>query len=193
VRGRAVFYYDLASPEAYLAAERITTLFGGSVEWQPVLLEALPRAGTLDAFRCAQERDIYMADVERRASQLGLQPVRWPAAWPPDSTLAMRAATYAKQIGRAIAFSLAAFRQAFAAGRDLGGPDGVVIAAAACEIHPAALLKAVETRAVVDELDRATAAAASLGVTGIPALALGDELFEGATAVDEAAAVAAGA
>ena len=53
----------------------------------------------------------------------------------------MLAATYAKQIGRAVAFSLAAFRQAYAAGRDLGDPDTVMLAAAACEMHPAAVTK----------------------------------------------------
>ena len=57
----------------------------------------------------------------------------------------MRAATFAKQTGRTVSFSLAAFRQAFAAGRDLSDPDNVLIAAAACELHPRALLKAVET------------------------------------------------
>ena len=48
----------------------------------------------------------------------------------------MLAATYAKQFGRAVAFSLAAFRQAFAGGRDLGDEITVLIAAAACEMHP---------------------------------------------------------
>ena len=52
---------------------------------------------------------------------------------------AMRVATFAKQTGRTIAFSLAAFRQAFAAGKDLTDPDNVMIAAAACELHPRAL------------------------------------------------------
>ena len=51
----------------------------------------------------------------------------------------MRVATFAKQTGRTIAFSLAAFRQQFAAGKDLSDPDNVMIAAAACELHPRAL------------------------------------------------------
>ncbi len=53
----------------------------------------------------------------------------------------MLAATYAKRIGRAVAFSLAAFRQAFAGGRDLADQDTILIAGAACEMHPTALLK----------------------------------------------------
>ncbi len=41
-------------------------------------------------------------------------------------------------------FSLAAFRQAFAAGRDLTEPDNVLLAAAAAEMHPRAVLSAIE-------------------------------------------------
>ena len=42
---RPVFYYDLGSPYAYLAAERISGLFaeagGEQPEWQPILLGGL--------------------------------------------------------------------------------------------------------------------------------------------------------
>ena len=48
-------------------------------------------------------------------SAYGLPPIRWPEPFPGNTLVAMRAATYAKEIGRAVAFSLAAFRQAFAA------------------------------------------------------------------------------
>ncbi len=70
-----------------------------------------------------------------------------------------------------IAFSLAAFRQAYAAGRDLDSDDTAVIAGAACEIHPVALLKAVERRWVAESLARASAQAAARGVDSLPAIA----------------------
>ena len=60
-----------------------------------------------------------MREVERRAAEYGLPPVRWPDPWPGNTLFAMRAATFATQIGKAVSFSLAAFRQAFAGGRDL--------------------------------------------------------------------------
>ena len=69
---------------------------------------------------------------------------------------AMRVATFAKQTGRTVSFALAAFRQAFAAGRDLSEPDNVLIAAAACELHPNAVAKAVEHRGVKSALREAT-------------------------------------
>ena len=90
--------------------------------------------------------------------------------WPPefDSRTAILAATFAKQTGRGVAFSLAAFRQAFLAGRDLSEVDNVLIAAAACELHPRAVLKALESDRVAEALDAATARARSLGVTEVP-------------------------
>ena len=97
-----------------------------------------------------------MAEVERRAAAYGLPPIRWPDPWPGNMLIAMRVATFAKQTGRTVSFSLAAFRQAFAAGRDLGDPDNVMIAAAACELHPRALLKAVQTEIVKNALKEAT-------------------------------------
>lgn len=184
---RPVFYYDLASPEAYLAAERVNAVLPVVPEWQPILLARLPRGETLDAWRCEAERDSVMEDVARRAAARELQPLRWPPGWPTDSTLPALAATYAKGIGRAVAFSLAAFRQAFAAGRDLADPDNVCIAAAACEVHPAALLKGVELRGTREALDRAVERAAAAGVRSVPAVQVGDELFEGDTAVEAAA------
>src|SRR4051794_37585517 len=164
------FCFDLASPEAYLSAERILPLMPVAVEWVPVLTDGLGGGGRFSAFRCAEERDIAMGEMERAAAGGGLQPVRWPDPFPFDSAFAMRVATYAKQIGRTVAFALAAFRQAYAGGRSLEVPDNVLIAASACEMHPAAVLKAAETRLVAGALDRATRGAAARGVLGTPAV-----------------------
>jgi 2-hydroxychromene-2-carboxylate isomerase len=183
-----LFLYDLVSPECYLAAERGADVLGVVPEWEPVLLADLPGAGALDAFRCASERDIHLREAERRAVAQGVQAIRWPPGWPADTRLAMSVATYAKQIGRGVAFSLAAFRQAFAAGRDLSDPDSVVIAAAACEMHPAAVLKAAEMRTVRDALAAATARAHGAGVTELPALVIEGRVFQGAQAPEQAAA-----
>ena len=90
-------------------------------------------------YRCEHELDAFREDVERRAQALGLMALRWPAGVAGE--WAALAATYSKQIGRGVAFSLAAFRQAFAAGRDLSEQSSVLIAAAACEMHPAAVIK----------------------------------------------------
>ena len=122
----------------------------------------------------APRRRADREDIERRAVERGLQPLRWPDPFPFDSAFAMRAATYAKQIGRAVAFSLAAFRQAYAAGRDLGDADNVLIAAAACEMHPAALLKGAELRSIRGRWTTATTPPARAACATCPPCAAGD-------------------
>jgi 2-hydroxychromene-2-carboxylate isomerase len=122
-----------------------------------------------------------------RALALELLPLRMPVRWPPDTEFAMLAATYAKHIGRAVAFSLAAFRQAFAGGRDLGDEDTVLIAAAACEMHPAAVRKGAGLRSVTAGLASCAERARALGVTRLPAIAVSEQLFCGEDAPERAA------
>ena len=99
----------------------------------------------------------------------------------------MLAATYAKQIGRGVAFSLAAFRQAFAGGRDLSRQENVLIAAAACEMHPTALVKGAGLGSIATRLEEATAAAAAAGVVDVPAVQVGDRIFHGDRELEKAA------
>ena len=187
---RPVFYYDLGSPYAWLAAERINALFPVVPEWEPILLGALFKRFGRDSWANGPGREEGMREVERRAAERGLPPLRWPQPWPGNTLTAMRAATFAKQAGRAVAFSLAAFRQAFAGGRDLGDRDYVLVAAAACELHPNAVLKGIESRVVKDALRSATDAAAERGVIGVPSVVVGDEIFWGDDRLEEAAAAA---
>jgi len=182
------FYFDLALPDCYLVAERILHLLPVACEWRPVLASGLPGGpGGFGAWRCAREREIELAHLEREAARHGLQPIRWPQELPLDSGFAMRVATYAASIGRGVAFAQAAFRQAYAAGRDLSVPDNVLIAASACEMHPAAVLKAAGLRSTCDALARTTAEAAQRGVDSLPAIWTDGALFSGADGVDAAA------
>jgi len=191
---RATFYFDLGSPYAYLTAERISGLFTDAEleqpEWQPILLGGLFQRFGRDSWANGPGREEGIAEVERRAVAYGLPRPVWPEPWPGNTLFAMRTATFAKQTGRTVSFALAAFRQAFAAGRDLSEHDNVLIAAAACELHPNALLKAAGTESVKGALREATERAAELGVIGVPSLVVGDEVFWGDDRVEEAVEVA---
>jgi 2-hydroxychromene-2-carboxylate isomerase len=186
---RATFYFDLGSPYAYLAAERVSGLFTEAgleqPEWQPIFLGGLLKRFERAPWSVGPGREEGMAEVQRRASAYGLPPIVWPDPWPANTLTAMRVATFAKQTGRTVSFSLAAFRQAFAAGRDLSDPDNVMIAGAACELHPRALLKAVQTEIVKNALREATEAAGDRGVRGVPALFVGAEVFWGDDRLEE--------
>jgi 2-hydroxychromene-2-carboxylate isomerase len=178
--GQPIFYYDLGSPECYLVAEAVMPALPVVPEWEPVHGAAL-------GLRIGDPLD--RESIEARAAELSIQVVRWPVTWPPDTHEAMLAATFAKRGGRAVAFSLAAFRQAFAAGRDLGDRDTVLIAGAAAEMHPAAIVKGITMRSVRHALDAAVERARTAGVRSPPAIQVGDDVFHGEHCVGDAAAV----
>ena len=189
---RGTFYYDLGSPYAYLAAERIHRVFEDAGAeppvWQPILLGALFKRFDRDSWANGPAREEGLREVERRAQAYGLPPIRWPEPFPGNSLFAMRVATFATEIGRGVSLPLAAFRQAFAAGRDLSDPDNVFIAAASAELHPRALRAAAERESIKARLREATTAAGDVGVTGVPAVVIGDEVFWGDDRLEEAAA-----
>jgi 2-hydroxychromene-2-carboxylate isomerase len=185
-----VFYYDLGSPYAYLAAERVNPLFVEAIGlppvWQPILLGGLFQRFGRDSWANGPGREEGIREVERRASSYGLPPIAWPEPWPGNTLYAMRVATFAKEIGKAVSFATAAFRQAFAGGRDLSEPENVMIAAAACELHPRAVEQAAGRDSVKARLREATDEAAEAGVRGVPSLVVNGEVFWGDDRVEEA-------
>jgi 2-hydroxychromene-2-carboxylate isomerase len=185
----SAFYYDLASPLSYLVAERVMQVLPFAAEWRGVLARELDGTGEGPATPAPLPPldETQRALVERRARELGLMALRWPAR-PIDSELAMRAATYASSIGRGVPFAQAAFRQAYAAGRDLGERDWIFVAAAACEMHPAAVDRALDSRSVARALTDATGAAAARGVRAVPAIATPQGVWSGEGAPEAAAA-----
>ncbi len=189
------FFYDFYSPYSYLAAERVNSILPAVPEWRPVSFgHILKQSGRRPwSFDRGAEHDRHWGEIETRAAERGLPEMKQPAGWPIDSysVIGARAATFAKGSGRAVAYSLALFRQIFAAGRTLD-EDTDLIARAACELHPNALLKGLESRAVKDELVKATNEAYELGVRGVPTIAVDGALFWGDDRLEEAAAAVAG-
>ncbi|CAA9487957.1 MAG: hypothetical protein AVDCRST_MAG17-597 [uncultured Solirubrobacterales bacterium] len=155
---RPIFYFDFSSPECWLAAERVNHELPVVPVWTPVRVAATSGRPSTE----------QLADLDRRAVEHGLPAIRLPDPWPDELDVALRAATFAAASGRVVAFSLAALRQAFAAGRDLSQVDNVLIAAAACELHPRAVLKALESRSIEQRLDAASEEARRRGVARLP-------------------------
>lgn len=195
----ATFYFDFSSPYAYLAAERISGLFAEAgaqqPEWQPISFGHVLQQSGRRPWSFEDDRDADLAEIQRRAGERGLPKVLYPEGWPIEnySLIPVRGAIYAKESGRVVSFSLAAFRQVFAAGRDLSDLDNMLIAAAACELHPNAVLKGIETTAVKERLRSATQEAIERGVIGVPTVAVGGELFWGDDRLEDAVAAAAAA
>ena len=121
----------------------------------------------------------------------GIQPLRWPDPFPPDAEWAMLVATYAKQIGRAVAFSLAAFRQAYAAGATsaTATPCCSPPPPARCT-RPRSTRAPTATRSAAAWRRRPTPPAPP-GVLEVPAVQVGDRIFHGDRELEAAAAVLA--
>lgn len=184
------FYFDLGSPFAYLAAERLPTLLPEPVRWQPVLLGGLFRLTGRSSWALGdyRRRQAGMADIERRALAYGLAPMRWPDPWPADYLTAMRATTYAFSIGHGGEFAMQAYRDAFQRGSELSTATNVLESAARAGLDPDAVRAATSDPQIKQTLRDATDAAYDRGVFGVPTVAIGDELFWGDDRLEDAAA-----
>ncbi len=187
---RATFYYDLSSPYAYLAALRVDETLQVEAHWQPIAFGALIGAiGKVPWSLRDDTRAAGQAEIAERARERGLPPIRWPPGWPAESysVLPLRAVLYAfdHDRGRELTFEL--YRLAFAEGVALDDPDVVIGAAEACGLDGAKVRAAVATPEVKARLRSATDEAIRRGVTGVPTVALGDELFWGDDRLEDAA------
>ena len=187
---KSTFYFDLGSPYAYLSAERIDACFeGAGLEppvWRPVLLGGLFKRFGRSSWALTDDREQGMAEIEERAADYGLPPVRWPHPWPDSYLLSMRVATAASLEDRTREFALAAFHQAFVLGRDLANRETLRLAAVDCGLDPDQLMIASGDVNVKMSLRASTEMAGDRGVKGVPTLAIGEKLFWGDDQLDAA-------
>jgi len=184
-RVRAEFFFDLACPFTYLAAERVERAFD-DVVWTPASKTAL-RVGSLDSDAGALEA--VRAAAEERAAALRL-PLEWPETFPVDVPAAMRVASHAAESGRGAAFVLAAGRLAFCGGFDLDDPEILFEAAAAAGLVLEDCLRAAGDRGRDGKIEAAGRRLLAVGADRLPALRVGRSLFWGEDKVAEAVAAA---
>lgn len=186
-----IFYYDLSSPYAYLAAHRVDELLPGVV-WRPIAFGFVLRHTGRVPWSLRPGREPHLREVEERARRRGLPAVVWPNGWPGEtySLDPIRAAVHAESQGALREFTLAAYHLAFAEGRGLGAPEDLADAARAAGLDPDALLASLADPEVRGRLKDYTDEAIARGVEGIPTVAVGDRLFHGDDRLEEAVASA---
>ena len=185
-----VFYYDFNSPYAWLAAERVNHVLPQPAGVAAHLVQPRPQArpaAALVAHRRARRG--HRGDRAAGEASAGCRTLRWPEGWPANTVpmAGLRAATFAADIGKSVSFSLAAFRQTFLAARPMNELDNVLLAGAACELHPNAIKAALERESIKQKLTENTNEAIERGVEGVPTVAVGDELFWGDDRLEDAA------
>jgi 2-hydroxychromene-2-carboxylate isomerase len=187
--GAPVLYFDLGSPYAYLAVERVEGILGVGVRLQPVLLGAIFASRGWGSWSQTPEREQNIAEIERRAKAYGLPDLRWPPGWPANTLKAMRAAVWADEQGAGKEFARAAFRAAFVHGRDLCEVDVIAELGESVGLHTNDLEAALAEERVKDSLKTLTAEAIAEGVCGVPSLRIGARVFYGDDQLAAAACV----
>jgi 2-hydroxychromene-2-carboxylate isomerase len=172
------FFFDLACPFSYLAAERVERLLG-EVEWVPAGGIGSDSIGDVDEL-CAR--------AERRAAELRL-PLVWPDRFPSITQGALRAATRATHSGSGSRFALAALRLAFCGGFDLEDPEVLAEAAAAAGVTLRDCLEAAADPQLDTELEATTRGLATKGVCRLPAVGVGRRFYDGEERLSEIAAL----
>lgn len=187
---RITFFFDVGSPYAYLAAERLPKLLPEPVRWQPVLLGGLFKLTGRSSWALGdyRRRQAGMAEIERRARGYGLAPIHWPDPWPTEYLTAMRAVTFAFAAGRGREFTMQALRDAFQRGRNLSVAAHVFDIGVQVGLDRWQLEAGIAEPQVKHELRAATDTAHALGVFGVPTVAIDDELFWGDDRLEDAAA-----
>jgi 2-hydroxychromene-2-carboxylate isomerase len=183
-----ILYYDLGSPYAYLAAERVTDVLGTAPHFEPILVGGIFVERGHGSWSQTDERPERIAEIEARAERYGLPRLAWPAGWPNNTLRAMRMATWAAGLGKGRSFTLAAFRRAFCEGADLSREEELVGVAESLGLAAGEVLAASEARAVKDRLREATSHAWARGVAGVPCLEVRGEVFYGDDRLEAAAA-----
>jgi 2-hydroxychromene-2-carboxylate isomerase len=181
VRSRGEFFFDLACPFTYLAAERVERSFD-EVAWRPASTEALRRA-------CLADDDVSAAAVRRAAEERAVAlrlPLVWPERFPESVPAAMRVAGFAAECGRGAAFVLAATRLAFCGGFDLDDPEILAEAAAAAGVVLDDTLQAARDEGRDGTIEAAGRALLAAGADRLPALRVGRALYWGEERVGEA-------
>lgn len=185
-------FLDLGSPYGYLAAERVRSLIGDPVEFQPVLLGAIFQRRGWGSWAETDERATGMAEVESRARSYGLGPIIWPAHWPANALAADRAAIWAKEQGVGEAFILALYRRQFQHAADITAHEVLGAAAAEAGLDPGELAEAIQRPEIKAALRQATDMSWELGVRGVPSLVIGEAVYYGDDQLEAAAAQSGG-
>ena len=180
---RAQLFFDLACPFTYLASERVERAFA-HVTWTPASSETLQRSSLANDPETAER---VREAATRRAGLLRL-PLVWPERYPKPVPAAMRAASFAAELGRGGAFVLAAGRLAFCGGFDLDDPEILAEAAAAAGIPLIDCFHAAGDQRRDGAAEAVGRKLLAAGADRLPVLRLGRSLFWGEQRVGAAAA-----
>ena len=190
-----LFYFDLVSPYAWLAAQSIGRIeaAGVAVRCQPVLFAGLLNAnGNTGPAEIAVKRRYTFRDVMRQAALLKL-PFRGPPGHPFNPLLGLRMCTALPDDAQRRELMGALMACCWEQGGDISDPAVAQGVASSCGLDGALLVHAAGQPAIKQQLADATAQAVAADVFGVPTFAVDNELFWGGDRIDALLAYLGGA
>jgi 2-hydroxychromene-2-carboxylate isomerase len=185
-----VFYYDVSSPYAYLAALRVDDVLPVRPEWRPIAFGVIIRAVGKVPWSLREGREERFAELAGRARERGLPELRYPEGWPAEtySLAALRGLLLTRDQDEQRAGARELYRTMFVEGRHLADADTVRESLARAGVDVAGFDERVRGDEVKQRLRAETDAALEAGVTGVPTVAVDGELFWGDDRLEQAAA-----
>lgn len=188
------FWFDFASPYAYLSAQRIEALAAADnvrVVYRPMLLgpvfQAIHGVAETPFARNPARMNWMRVDVPRQAKKYGV-PFAWPPVFPKPSLLGTRVALLGEDAPWVGAFVRGLFRASFVEGADIASE--AIVRRVLGPLVPDAdeLLRATQLQTTKDALRARGTEALERGIFGAPTFFANDAFFWGDDRLDDALA-----
>jgi len=184
---KAVFYFDFASPNAYLSHRVIPDIearTGAKFDYVPVLLGGLFKLtnnrSPMEAFGGIKNKLAYEnLETQRFIKRHGLTAFRMNPHFPVNTLRLMRGAVAAQRLGVFEAYLEMGMTAMWEQGLKMDDPEVMAKAMADAGLDAAALMAAIEDPAVKQGLLDNTEAACAAGAFGIPSFLVDGELWFG--------------
>ena len=191
------FWFDFASPYAFIAAKRVQAIAASDsiqFDWQPFLVGVALQAKTqgISSTQLVTEAEARYRkhDVHRTCETLRL-PLRWPSNYPRGSMLAARVAFWARGTEWQVPFIDAVFDANFLEDRDIASQECIRSILTGMGVEPTSVVAAATDAGQKEAFRKHVETALESGIFGVPMFAVRDELFWGSDRLDQALAWAA--
>ena len=181
------FYYDYASPAAYLAWTQIYKIAertGATVVRKPALLGGIfKETGNSAPITVPAKGKWMLYDLVRFAERYEV-PFKMNSAFPLNTIYLMRGALFARHEGFIEAYDKACFEAIWVNDKNMGDPAVVTQVMSDAGLDPAAIGASMQNGDIKKELFAVTAEAVENGLFGMPGFIVDGELYWGQDRMD---------